>query len=160
MTEQELKERCTEVLKTVPLPSNEQERIRVATDFAERLFIADYFSKENRTNFTKNELCSYFELTSEKAEKIIEMIDAKENLIKEKLQISKFKDVLHKVKVYDEDNIFFRGNNILEVKKIVEYIQTNYTFTNKEIFKTFVKDDLCHYFSLTDEEVKEIMELI
>ena len=160
MTEQELKERCIEVLKTVPLLSNEQERIRVATDFAERLFIADYFSKENRTNFIKNELCSYFELTTEKAEKINEMIDTKENLIKEMLQISKFKDVLHKVKVYDEDNIFFRGNNILEVKKIVEYIQTNYTFTNQEIFKIFVKDDLCHYFSLTADEVKEVMELI
>ena len=42
MTEQELKDFCIQALKKVPIPQNEQECVRVATDFADRLFIADY----------------------------------------------------------------------------------------------------------------------
>lgn len=159
MTEQELKEKCMKILKTVLPPSNEQECVRIATDFAERLFIADYFSKENRTNFIKKELCSYFNLTEEQTNKIIERLDLKEAEIQDKLQIQKFKCALKELPIF-EDEEFFRCNNILEVKKIVEYIKSNYTFYNQNILKSFIQNDLCSYFQLTQEERKEIMELI
>ena len=54
MKEQKLKDFCIQALKRVPVPKDMRERVRVATDFADRLFIADYLSKENRTNFIKN----------------------------------------------------------------------------------------------------------
>lgn len=157
MKEQELKNFCIQALKRVPVPKDMPERIRVATDFADRLFIADYLSKENRTNFIKNELCSYFNLKEKEVNKIITSIDLKEAIIQDKLQIAKFKNALNGLQTFDY-NEWFRCNNILEVKKIIEYIRTNYTFTNYDIFKSFVKEDLCQHFSLTEEEKKEVME--
>ena len=157
MKEQELKNFCIQALKRVPVPKDMPERVRVATDFADRLFIADYLSKENRTNFIKNELCSYFDLKDEEVNKIITSIDLKEAIIQDKLQIAKFKNALNGLQTFDY-NEWFRCNNILEVKKIIEYIKANYTFTNYDIFKGFVKKDLCKHFSLTDEEQKEVMK--
>lgn len=157
MKEQKLKDFCIQALKKVPVPKDMRERVRVATDFADRLFIADYLSKENRTNFIKNELCSYFDLKEEEVNKIITSIDLKEAIIQDKLQIAKFKNALNGLQTFDY-NEWFRCNNILEVKKIIEYIRTNYTFTNYDIFKSFVKKDLCQHFSLTEEEKKEVME--
>ena len=157
MKEQELKNFCIQALKRVPVPKDMPERVRVATDFADRLFIADYLSKENRTNFIKNELCSYFNLKEEEVNKIITIIDLKEAIIQDKLQIAKFKNALNGLQTFDY-NEWFRCNNILEVKKIIEYIRTNYTFTNYDIFKSFVKEDLYQHFSLIEEEKKELME--
>ena len=157
MKEQELKNFCIQALKRVPVPKDMPERIRVATDFADRLFIADYLSKENRTNFIKNELCSYFDLKDEEVNKIITSIDLKEAIIQDKLQIAKFKNALNGLQTFDY-NEWFRCNNILEVKKIIRYIKDNYLFKNYDILKKFIKEDLCQHFSLTEEEKKEVME--
>ena len=157
MKEQELKNFCIQALKRVPVPKDMPERIRVATDFADRLFIADYLSKENRTNFIKNELCSYFDLKDEEVNKIITSIDLKEAVIQDKLQIAKFKNALNGLQTFDY-NEWFRCNNILEVKKIIRYIKDNYLFKNYDILKKFIKEDLCQHFSLTEEEKKEVME--
>lgn len=157
MKEQELKNFCIQALKRVPVPKDMRERVRVATDFADRLFIADYLSKENRTNFIKNELCSYFDLKDEEVNKIITSIDLKEAIIQDKLQIAKFKNALNGLQTFDY-NEWFRCNNILEVKKIIRYIKDNYLFKNYDILKKFIKEDLCQHFSLTEEEKKEVME--
>lgn len=157
MKEQELKNFCIQALKRVPVPKDMRERVRVATDFADRLFIADYLSKENRTNFIKNELCSYFDLKDEEVNKIITSIDLKEAVIQDKLQIAKFKNALNGLQTFDY-NEWFRCNNILEVKKIIRYIKDNYLFKNYDILKKFIKEDLCQHFSLTEEEKKEVME--
>lgn len=157
MKEQELKDFCIQALKRVPVPKDMRERVRVATDFADRLFIADYLSKENRTNFIKNELCSYFDLKDEEVNKIITSIDLKEAIIQDKLQIAKFKTALNGLQTFDY-NEWFRCNNILEVKKIIRYIKDNYLFKNYDILKKFIKEDLCQHFSLTEEEKKEVME--
>ena len=157
MKEQELKNFCIQALKRVPVPKDMRERVRVATDFADRLFIADYLSKENRTNFIKNELCSYFNLKEKEVNKIITSIDLKEAIIQDKLQIAKFKNALNGLQTFDY-NEWFRCNNILEVKKIIRYIKDNYLFKNYDILKKFIKEDLCQHFSLTEEEKKEVME--
>lgn len=157
MKEQELKNFCIQALKRVPVPKDMRERVRVATDFADRLFIADYLSKENRTNFIKNELCSYFDLKDEEVNKIITSIELKEAVIQDKLQIAKFKNALNGLQTFDY-NEWFRCNNILEVKKIIRYIKDNYLFKNYDILKKFIKEDLCQHFSLTEEEKKEVME--
>lgn len=157
MKEQELKNFCIQALKRVPVPKDMRERVRVATDFADRLFIVDYLSKENRTNFIKNELCSYFDLKDEEVNKIITSIDLKEAVIQDKLQIAKFKNALNGLQTFDY-NEWFRCNNILEVKKIIRYIKDNYLFKNYDILKKFIKEDLCQHFSLTEEEKKEVME--
>ena len=157
MKEQELKNFCIQALKRVPVPKDMRERVRVATDFADRLFIVDYLSKENRTNFIKNELCSYFDLKDEEVNKIITSIELKEAVIQDKLQIAKFKNALNGLQTFDY-NEWFRCNNILEVKKIIRYIKDNYLFKNYDILKKFIKEDLCQHFSLTEEEKKEVME--
>lgn len=157
MTEQELKNFCVKALARVPIPPDKQECVRVATDFAERLYIADYFSKEDRTNFIKNELCSHFKLTDDQTNKIIRDIDFKESYIKDKLQIKNFKNALIGLLIFENDE-FFKCNNILEVAKIVAYIKTNYTFNNQDIFRHFIQEDLCRHFELTQEEQQEIMK--
>lgn len=157
MEEQELRDFCIQALKKIPIPQNEQKRAIIAKDFADRLFITNYFSKENRTNFIKNELCSHFKLTDEQTSKIIKEIDFKEAVIQDKLQIKKFKGALKELSIF-EYNSFFRCNNISEVKKIVEYIRINYTFNNQDMLKEFIRKDLCKHFELTDEEQKEVMK--
>ena len=53
MTEQELKEFCIKALEQVPVPKDMLERLRVAKDFADRLFIADCICQVNFDPFYK-----------------------------------------------------------------------------------------------------------
>lgn len=155
MEEQKLTEICVKALEKVAIVEDRKERIKTAADFADRLFIADYFSRENRTNFVKNELASYFELTDEETANILETIKNKEQRVNDKLQISKLKEGLKYVEIY-ENNLLFEGFNLRETKKIVDYIDNEYNINDKQILKKFILDSLCAHFELNSEEIEEI----
>jgi len=156
MTEQELKKFCVKALNRVPIAENKQERVKIAKDFADRLFIANYFSKEIRQDFIKKELCLYFGLTSNEVAEIIYDIERKEAQIQDKIHISEFKRALQELPIFGKES-FFRCNNILEVKKIIKYIKDNYNFNNQDILKKFIQEDLVKHFELTEEESKKVM---
>ena len=158
MTEQELKDFCIQALKKVPIPQNEQECVRVATDFADRLFIADYLSKDNRANFVKNELCSHFDLKEEDVKSILNRLEEKEQRVNDKLQITKFKQALKYVPIYNED-FLFKGMNFQEAEQIIEYIEENYSIKDKQLISNFIMQDLCTHFKLSKQEIEEIKKL-
>lgn len=155
MNEQQLKGFCQKALERVPIPPNKQERIRVATDFADRLYVADYLSKQNRQDFVKNELVCHFDLTDEEVGSILEKMEKKEQRINDKLQIYQFKEELKHVEIYSKD-LMYEGFNFEEVKKIIEYIESDYNINNKKMLKDFILDNLCTHFELEQEEIKEI----
>lgn len=158
MTEQELKEFCIKALEQVPVPQNMQERVRIAKDFADRLFVADYFSKENRINFVKNELCSHFDLNEEDVKLILNSLEEKEQRVNDKLQIAKFKRALKYVPIYN-DEFLFEGMNFQETDEIIKYIEENYSIKDKRLINNFVIQDLCKHFKLSKLEIEEIKKL-
>ena len=158
MKEQELKNFCIQALKRVPVPKDMRERVRVATDFADRLFIADYLSKENRTNFIKNELCSHFDLNEEDVKLILNSLEEKEQRVNDKLQIAKFKRALKYVPIYNDD-FLFEGMNFQETDEIIKYIEENYSIKDKRLINNFVIQDLCKHFKLSKQEIEEIKKL-
>lgn len=158
MTEQELKKFCIQALEEVPVPQNVKERFRVATDFADRLFIANYFSKENRANFVKNELSSHFELRDEEVKAILNRLEEEEQCVNEKIQIVKFKRALKYVPIYN-DEFLFQGMNLIEVKEIIKYIEENYNIKNKQLITNFIMQDLCQHFKLSKQEIEEIKNM-
>lgn len=59
MIDQKIKEICTQALSRVPAAENPLERLKLAFEFADKLYISNYLSSENKRKIIKKELCSF-----------------------------------------------------------------------------------------------------
>ncbi len=134
-----------------------ENRLIMAQEIVDRLFISNYFSVDDMTNLIKNELTSIFNLSSPETELLLKEYDNKQKLIHDKLEIVKLKESLEDIPVYAEP---IKCLNFPQVQKIVQYIINNETIYNRQLLIDFVLNDLSNYFELDEEETKELQEVI
>ena len=137
---------------------DDENRLVVAKDIIDRLFISNYFTNDKMANLIKNELASIFGLTEEQVIILLKEYEEKCKLVNDKIQIERLKRSLQDIPIYENEHL--KSLNLVEVKKIVKYILENITIYNKHFLQEFVLNDLCNHFLLGEEDKRQIEEVL
>lgn len=132
----------------------DKNRLAVAKNIIDRLFISNCISETQMTNLIKNELTTILKLSEQETEKLLERYKTTKAMVDDKLKIAQFKQALAKIK--NVDNSIIKMTRKLEIEQISKYLIDSNFISSQELLHNFIMKDLCNHFKLTYEEKKEI----
>lgn len=156
MTEQETNN-ITDIvihLATTLATQDDENRLVVARNIIDRLFISNCVSVAGMTNIIKNELASTLNLSEQETETLLKQYKTTKSIVDDKLKIAQLKQALSKIK--NVDSTFTKLIRKEEVAEISKKLINSKFISSQELLHYFIMRDLCNHFKLSYEEKKEI----
>lgn len=141
-------------LATPPATQGDKNRLVVAQNIIDRLFISNCVSMAEMTNIIKNELTAILDLSEQETETLLKKYETTKTIVDDKLKIAQLKQALSKIK--DVDSTFTKLIRITEIKEISKSLIDSNFISSQELLHYFIMKDLCNHFKLSYEEKKEI----
>lgn len=129
-------------------------RLVVAQNIIDRLFISNCVSVVEMTNIIKNELTVTLNLSEQETETLLKQYETTRTIVEDKLKISQLRQTLSKVK--DVDSTITRIIRKPEIEELSKYLVDSNFISNQKLLYNFIINDLCNHFKLTYEEKLEI----
>lgn len=133
---------------------DDENRLVVAQNIIDRLFISNCITVAEMTNLIKNELTVTLNLSEQETETLLKQYEITRIMVEDKLKISKLKQTLFKVK--DVDAKITRMIRKPEIEELNKYLVDSNFISNQKLLYNFIINDLCNHFKLTYEEKLEI----
>lgn len=133
---------------------DDENRLVVAQNIIDRLFISNCITVAEMTNLIKNELTVTLNLSEQETETLLKQYEITRIMVEDKLKISKLKQTLFKVK--DVDTKITRMIRKPEIEELSKYLVDSNFISNQKLLYNFIINDLCNHFKLTYEEKSEI----
>lgn len=133
---------------------DDENRLVVAQNIIDRLFISNCITVAEMTNLIKNELTVTLNLSEQETETLLKQYEITRIMVEDKLKISKLKQTLFKVK--DVDTKITRMIRKPEIEELNKYLVDSNFISNQKLLYNFIINDLCNHFKLTYEEKLEI----
>lgn len=145
-------------LATLQVTQGDENRLCVAQNIIDRLFISNCVSADEMTNLIKNELTVTLNLSEQEKETLLEGYKTKKSIVDDRLKIAKLKQALSKIK--NVESTFTKMTRKMEIEEISKkLIESNFIYS-QELLHYFIMRDLCDHFKLSYEEKKEIYKEI
>lgn len=133
---------------------DDENRLVVAQNIIDRLFISNCITVAEMTNLIKNELTVTLNLSEQETETLLKQYEITRIMVEDKLKISQLRQTLSKVK--DVDTTITRMIRKSEIEELSKYLVDVNFISNQKILYNFIINDLCNHFKLTYEEKLEI----
>lgn len=141
-------------LATSQVTPDDENRLVVAQNIIDRLFISNCVTVAEMTNLIKNELTVTLNLSEQETEELIKQYKKTRTIVDDKLKISKLKQTLSKIK--NVDSTITRMIRKSEIEGLSKYLIDSNFISNEKLLYYFIITDLCNHFKLTYEEKLEI----
>ena len=141
-------------LATSQATPDDGNRLVVAQNIIDRLFISNCVTVAEMTNLIKNELTVTLNLSEQETETLLKQYETTRTIVEDKLKISQLRQTLSKVK--DVDTTITRMIRKSEIEELSKYLVDVNFISNQKILYNFIINDLCNHFKLTYEEELEI----
>lgn len=140
-------------LATSQATPDDGNRLVVAQNIIDRLFISNCVTVAKMTNLIKNELTVTLDLSEQETETLLKQYETTRTIVEDKLKISQLKQTLSKVK--DVDSTITRIIRKSEIEELSKYLVDVNFISNQKLLYNFIINDLCNHFKLTYEEKLE-----
>jgi len=134
----------------------DENRLVVAQNIIDRLFISNCVSVAEMTNIIKNELSTTLNLSAPETENLLKQYKTTRAIVDDKLKIAQMKQALFNVKSVDDP--FTKLIRKSEIEEISKYLIDSKFINSQELLHYFIMKDLCNHFKLSYEEKKEIYQ--
>lgn len=141
-------------LATLKVTQGDKNRLVVAQNIIDRLFISNCISVAEMTNLIKNELTVILDLSEQETETLLKQYETTKTIVDDKLKIAQLKQVLSKIK--NVDSTFTKLIRKTEISEISKSLIDSKFICNQELLHYFIMRDLCNHFKLSYDEKKEI----
>lgn len=141
-------------LATSKATQDDENRLVVAQNIIDRLFISNCVSKTEMTNLIKNELTITLNLSEQETETLLKQYETTKTIVDDKLKIAQLKQALSKIK--DVDSTFTKLIRKTEIEEISKNLIDSKFICSQEVLHYFIMKDLCNHFKLSYEEKKDI----
>lgn len=141
-------------LATSPATRGDENRLVVAKNIIDRLFISNCISVAEMTNLIKNELTVTLNLSEQETETLLKQYEETRTIVDDKLKIAQLKQSLYKIK--NDDSTITKMIKKSEIEELSKYLIDMNFISNQELLYYFIINDLCNHFKLTYEEKLEI----
>lgn len=141
-------------LATPPATQGDENRLVVAQNIIDRLFISNCVSVAEMTNLIKNELTVILDLSEQETETLLKQYETTKTIVDDKLKIAQLKQALSKIK--NVDDTFTKLIRKTEIAEISKNLIDSKFISSQELLHYFIMRDLCNHFKLSCEEKKEI----
>lgn len=141
-------------LATLKATQDDQNRLVVAKNIIDRLFISNCVSMSEMTNIIKNELTAILDLSEQETETLLKQYETTKTIVDDKLKIAQLKQALSKIK--DVDSTFTKLIRTTEIKEISKSLIASKFISSQELLHYFIMKDLCNHFKLSYDEKEEI----
>ena len=132
----------------------DKNRLEVAQNIIDRLFISNCVSVVEMTNIIKNELTVTLNLSEQETETLLKQYETTRTIVDDNLKIGKLKQILSKIK--DVDSTITRMIRKSEMEELSKFLVYSNFIYNQKLLYYFIINDLCNHFKLTYEERLEI----
>lgn len=141
-------------LATSQATQGDENRLVVAQNIIDRLFISNCITVADMTDLIKNELTVTLNLSEQETEELIKQYKKTRTIVDDKLKISKLKQTLSKIN--DGYSTITRMIRKSEIEGLSKYLIDRNFISNEKLLYYFIITDLCNHFKLTYEEKLEI----
>ena len=141
-------------LATSQATQGDENRLVVAQNIIDRLFISNCITVADMTDLIKNELTVILNLSEQETEELIKQYKKTRTIVDDKLKISKLKQTLSKIN--DGYSTITRMIRKSEIEGLSKYLIDRNFISNEKLLYYFIITDLCNHFKLTYEERLEI----
>lgn len=143
-------------LVTSKATQGDENRLVVAQNIIDRLFISNCVSVAEMINLIKNELTVTLDLSEQETEKLLKEYEITRTIVDDKLKIAQLKQTLSKIK--DVDSTITKLIRKTEIEEISKSLIDSKFICSQELLHYFIMKDLCNHFKLNYEEKKEIYQ--
>lgn len=144
-------------LVTSKATQGDENRLVVAQNIIDRLFISNCVSVAEMTDIIKNELSTILNLSGQEKEILLSQYEKTRLIVEDRLKIARLKQALTSIK-FNENNKIIELTRKFEVEGISKNLIYSNFISSQELLHYFIMRDLCNHFKLSYEEKKELVQ--
>lgn len=141
-------------LATSQATQGDGNRLVVAQNIIDRLFVSNYISVAEMTDIIKNELTVILDLSEQETETLLKQYETTKSIVDDKLKVAQLKQALSKIK--NVDDTFTKLIRKTEIAEISKNLIDSKFISSQELLHYFIMKDLCNHFKLSYDEKEEI----